>query len=432
MNIDILDLVKQDGVKLEHMSNTHGGEYIGACPICGGRDRFHAWPLQNDGTYWCRGCGSGGDAISYLRNVHKCSYVQACARLGVNIEHANTNEPKSIRKFVPRNICLENAEWRTKCNSLAKWANEKLMNNKKMLDVILHERGINESTINKLMIGYNPLSLTRKREQWGLEQKLRPNGTEYGIWIPEGITIPHFIDEEIHRVRIRCTHAVKGSKYIVVSGSDSSQMVIGNTDGNCFSSIIVESELDAILISQVLSENNITDMVVIGIGSAQARPDVRVHDILTRSAEVLVALDNDINREDGLNPGEKESVWMIEHYVNSRRLRPSDGYKDPGEMFTNGISILDWILNNSIDSDVKKAESFINIKSDPMEDFTRMLEFINDRTNKGGFNEESLSRISSYEKDLQDTWDLYNAGRVDLKSLKKIMLLWFDAWKNEF
>jgi len=43
-------------------------EWVGACPWCGGRDRFHVWRGADPG-YWCRGCGAGGDAITATRNL---------------------------------------------------------------------------------------------------------------------------------------------------------------------------------------------------------------------------------------------------------------------------------------------------------------------------------------------------------------------------
>ena len=65
---------------LRKAAATHGGEYAGGCPFCGGEDRFRAWPEQ--GRYWCRQCGAQGDAIDYLRQKHGLSFREAMRTLG--------------------------------------------------------------------------------------------------------------------------------------------------------------------------------------------------------------------------------------------------------------------------------------------------------------------------------------------------------------
>jgi DNA primase len=63
---DLYTLIGQDTV-LKKASGTHGGEYQGACPFCGGKDRFRVWPNDTKPGWWCRMCEKGGDAIQYLR-----------------------------------------------------------------------------------------------------------------------------------------------------------------------------------------------------------------------------------------------------------------------------------------------------------------------------------------------------------------------------
>jgi hypothetical protein len=44
MKSSILDLLRENGHDLKKAANTNGGEYSGACPWCGGDDRFRVWP----------------------------------------------------------------------------------------------------------------------------------------------------------------------------------------------------------------------------------------------------------------------------------------------------------------------------------------------------------------------------------------------------
>jgi putative DNA primase/helicase len=63
---DILDVARRHAVlsKLKKI----GDEFVGACPHCGGRDRFAINPRKvgkngKKGLFGCRGCPNGGDAI---------------------------------------------------------------------------------------------------------------------------------------------------------------------------------------------------------------------------------------------------------------------------------------------------------------------------------------------------------------------------------
>lgn len=60
-----------------------GDEYVGACPDCGGKDRFHIWPSDGEtGRYWCRQCNRRGDGIDYLRWQRNMTFQQACEATG--------------------------------------------------------------------------------------------------------------------------------------------------------------------------------------------------------------------------------------------------------------------------------------------------------------------------------------------------------------
>src|SRR3982750_114349 len=67
-------------------SRTNGGAWHGPCPVCGGTDRFCAWPQHPGGTplAWCRQCHETPmDPVAFLQWRDGCDFVAACARLGV-------------------------------------------------------------------------------------------------------------------------------------------------------------------------------------------------------------------------------------------------------------------------------------------------------------------------------------------------------------
>ena len=119
------------------------------------------------------------------------------------------------------------------------------------------------------------------------------------------MTIPLCQDGKIYRIRIRrpkfALRSEADPRYYLLRGSDTRAMILG-TDKPV--SIIVESELDALLLHQEAG-----DLVnVISLGNAQSRPDKEAADLLQQSRLILLALDADA-------AGGKESwQWWREHY----------------------------------------------------------------------------------------------------------------------
>ena len=67
---------------------------IGACPRCGGSDRFALWPAKN--IWHCRGCGTGGDAIALEIHLSGGAFVDAVKTLiGKDAGTPNRRQPTS-------------------------------------------------------------------------------------------------------------------------------------------------------------------------------------------------------------------------------------------------------------------------------------------------------------------------------------------------
>ena len=337
----IFDLLHQKGIAMKRVAATHGGEYVGPCPLCGGEDRFHVWPEEGrQGKWWCRRCNKGGDLIQYLMDVQGMPYPDACLEAGV--------EPAPIKKtfdwsdnkskgktWKPREISSPPATWIEKCSAFVDYCQNQLWECPEALHYLQNKRGLDDCTIETLCLGFNPQNLHREREFWGLPCKLRPDGTKQDIWIPRGIVIPCFADGVLQRVRIRRLDGqwntpASGPPYCVLSGSTSATMVLGD----CSQVVtVVESEFDALLLHQELEAEGPGG--VIALGSASVRPDQRCTEMLKTSKIILVALDDD-------EAGARQAQWWAEHFSQARRLPPIEG-KDPGEMWTNGVSLQEWV-----------------------------------------------------------------------------------------
>lgn len=94
--MDLLQLLREkvDPARIKRASSRHGGEYHSPCPICGGHDRFTVFPEQAggelcqklgiSGAWSCpRGCGNGGDVISWFMEVEEMTFAAACPELKI-------------------------------------------------------------------------------------------------------------------------------------------------------------------------------------------------------------------------------------------------------------------------------------------------------------------------------------------------------------
>ncbi|MCK4577724.1 MAG: hypothetical protein KAU50_02970, partial [Candidatus Marinimicrobia bacterium] len=132
---------------MRRCGNKEGGEYHSQCPMCGHgpkstpqtSDRFMVWPNQGDnGTYYCRGCHKGGDAIQYLRDVEGLTYRGACLKIGVDpTSPITTTTIPAKRKsvgFTPTARSLPPTIWQEKAALLVSHCHNELLNNTSQLD----------------------------------------------------------------------------------------------------------------------------------------------------------------------------------------------------------------------------------------------------------------------------------------------------------
>jgi DNA primase len=264
-----------DGINLKRVAGTHGGEFAGPCPWCAGRDRFRAWPEQD--RFWCRRCGRTGDLIQYLRDFRGMSYKAACEALGqipAGTERIYTSS-KWSKAWEPRQTREPANQWRHKASAFLKWTQGVLSSESgsEILSWLHSVRGLSEETTKKAGLGWNPRSWWRDRKGWGQEDVPNNDGKPKKLWLPEGLVIPYQVDGRLMRLRIRRTRSEDGPRYYLIPGSDTRSMIL---NGNPEFLIVLESELDAILVSQ-----EAPDLVTaIALGNSSSRPDQDTHDFL--------------------------------------------------------------------------------------------------------------------------------------------------------
>jgi DNA primase len=281
-----------------------------------------------------------GDAIQYLRDYRRMDFKEACAYLGKEINYQSATlaggRPAKPR-WEPRVTAAPGDLWKKRAWRLVEesenWLFQPSTFAQTMLGWLKERRGLSEETIRAHRLGLVPINRFEGHGQWGLEPVFKDDGTPKKIWIPRGLTIPLCQDGKIYRIRIRrpkfALRSEADPRYYLLRGSDTRAMILG-TDKPV--SIIVESELDALLLHQEAG-----DLVnVISSGNAQTRPTQVAAEILNQSWLILVALDFD-------QAGAIESWgWWKEHYRQVYRWPPAAG-KDPGDMLAAGVNVRKWI-----------------------------------------------------------------------------------------
>jgi Toprim domain/CHC2 zinc finger len=83
------EIARRGGLGLKRM----GAELIGACPVCGGRDRF-AVSIRKQ-CFLCRGCGRSGDVVAMVQHLDGVDFKIAVQTLGGNETRPIRPAPKA-------------------------------------------------------------------------------------------------------------------------------------------------------------------------------------------------------------------------------------------------------------------------------------------------------------------------------------------------
>lgn len=332
---DLYALISQD-TQLKRISGTHGGEWAGPCPFCGGgRDRMRVWPNATNPGWWCRQCEKGGDAIQYLRE-QGYSYADACAALGV--EGAALRTERKAAPAAPE-ACEPPAQaWRAAGAGFVLWAIGQMTDAAR---AYLHSRGLTDKTIARAQLGYNPTARAVSRAKWGLAPD-----TEYGdkFWLPPGIVIPTHADGALWKIQIRRDNVRPGDdRYKTVTGSANALYGADSIQPGK-PAMLVEGPFDAMAVSQ--DAGDVCGVCASGTSGARR---VRWLSKLAQASEVLVALDADA-------AGDAASHYWIDALMpHARRWRP--WWSDPAQMRQDGADLRAWVLAG-LGQQVRRLDAF--------------------------------------------------------------------------
>lgn len=338
--MNILDLLQEAGNTPKKKASTHGGEYCSPCPFCGeGRDRFLTWPNRSNkngeyqgGRFRCRVCGKYGDAISFLKELHGISYKEACERLKIEPKKRDVAlAPKA--EFRPPTAKEPSEFWKEKALAFIEWSHVQLLKNQKALALVMN-RGFTLESIKRFKIGFNPKDLWRAREEWGIESQIKEDGSLKKLWLPAGVIIPTFSDDQVIKIKVRRSNWKDGDelpKYVELSGSKQRLSVYG--DQTLKTALVIESELDALLIQQFASDL----IYCIALGGSTKTLDLETDQLLRRTPIFLFCPDFD---KAGAN------AWLRwkKMFPAIQRILTPDG-KSAGDAHLAGVNLREWIID---------------------------------------------------------------------------------------
>jgi DNA primase len=300
---------------MKKIGQTGGGEYHGACPFCGGTDRFIVQPNSgNGGHWWCRQCGKSGDPVAFIMQYDNLDFKAAVEQLGATHSdppRKNHPEPKpelhvnDLRDDYP---CFEPA-WQQAASDFAYECGGELWDswNTSAAGRYLEARGINRDTAVAECLGLNK---SEYRATWGSVE----------VWLPRGITIPWNINTQFWNIRVRRPNAdlkaTGGDKYISSKGCANGLYSAYHARPNA-TVIMTEGEFDALVVNRFFRQRESPHVGAVSIGSCTGARVLRWITLLSLAERVLIAFDNDPAGD------QAAQYWLAALHPKAKRLRPS-------------------------------------------------------------------------------------------------------------
>lgn len=318
---NVIEIYKESGRPTIRKSNN---EYAGACPSCGGHDRLIMWqtsrdPRQHYGNFYCRQCGIGGGAeklLQLLRNStsiiqQKTTFCTPKMRRWTQQSIVSVPNEITDRGFI---TTLQRAQYKLSTGM-------KNVEHKEVFKHFLQFRHIKEATAIKYHLGIFDKSIP-----------FSPDTNRSDVFkLPVGIVIPTYRDNKLRSIKIR-TIDDNHAKYTIMRGCQQLPFIIKEDPKKGAPIIIVESELDAILLAQEAGPL----FNYIALGSASAKIDIEIAEMIEKSSKVFFCPDYD-------EPGFAAfSRWKEQFKKIHLAVLPK--CKDPTEAIQNSVDIKEWAL----------------------------------------------------------------------------------------
>lgn len=370
---DILTLIERDTqLKPGGTTKDDGPEYDGPCPFCGvGDDRFNVWPQHHigRGRFWCRICKKSGDAISYLR-YQGLSFQEAKRAIGFVSNEAlggdvlsnealggAASRPKTPKPRPAPTVQPPGAAWQARARAFVQYAREQLWSDAgRPAREYLHARGLQDETIRRFELGFNPTDLYDDLDKWGIKK----DGKRKKVLLSCGVVIPCKTAQGFWYIQVRRPVLNKdGSwdtlskflggpvrylpfvKYRTIRDSTSQALFGADLFAGGLPLLFCEGEFDAMIAWQEIgggSGRPLADVVAVG-GSSKASGGL-VEPWRARVAgydRLLVAFDAD-------KAGRNGAIDLLESEPQRARYAPILQGNDLTDFYLAGGDLRAWLL----------------------------------------------------------------------------------------
>lgn len=342
---DLFPLVEAD-VPLKRS----GAWWIGPCPFCGGKDRFNLHSTPDGWRWFCRHCGDGRyhDEAAYIMRRENLDYPEALKRMGTEkpdwkqVDRRTADLRQASEERQPTQI------WRARAREFAETCrrNLRLPGGEKALDY-LHGRGLDDRTIVKYGLGFNPSDYSENLHVWGLDG-------DGPVKLERGITIPCLGFGGMYYIKIRraLPPGSKQSKYGQVRGGKVGLFGWPNLRG-AWLAIFTEGEFDCMILDQEAGDL----AAVCTLGAATNSIQTINTDLLTpiiSSAHLTACYDND-------EAGRAGTLALQKALPRVQILSLPDLFHDLNDAHLGGFDLADWICRECERLEIVKESDHVQL-----------------------------------------------------------------------
>jgi len=306
---DLRQLVAQD---LGPPMARGGRAHLWKCPFHHERKGFSLAVWSNG--YRCFGkCDAHGDALDWLQNYRRLSFVEALHVLG----QPSDNIPIVAREQLALSSEPPGWDWQQAAERVVSRAEDILWSlGGEAALLYLLERGLTTRTIREARLGYVPGDF----QEWQVIEGLR---------VPCGITIPWFAADSLWAVKVR--RAAGEPKYQQIKGGSAGGLYGANRLEGRDVALFCEGEFDTLLVHQEANDL----VAAVTLGSATNKLSTRWYAELATCREILVAYDRDLAGKNGA----KHLLTLSPRF---RRISVPEG-KDISEFYIDKGDVYTWI-----------------------------------------------------------------------------------------
>ena len=346
-NISLADLAEEAGAQFNNPNRL-----MSHCPLprhAGDRSSKALTIFENNKGEWkwkchsaCPSDANSGDIFSFYM-AWKCvdfktAVTELAERAALNpVDHIPPTRKENQIQATPT---APEPAWSARAEQFITWAENNLINHKGAQEYLEKERGLSPETWRAFRLGYNPTNLYDDPARWELDGKK--------IWLPRGIVIPGFWQEQPWYVKIR--RPLPGQSFGKYIGEWTARdglpdVKFGGPRGgiSCLFRlellgtkpvlILVEGEWDTMLLWEYCP-----DLCDVGtLGGAGAKLDMLDLSLLTRYLAVLVVHDDDL-------AGEKGREYIAELHTRFSRVQSiQPPAHDLTDFWKSGGNVRGWV-----------------------------------------------------------------------------------------